>query len=230
LAKFLPGILCAFRTTPATESTTLSPYFLLFGREANLPLDSALLPNKLSQSSQQHIENICKSLEIGQNIARQNIERAQAKYSKQYNKKTAQPEYKVGDKVMVKVKHVPFGVRSKLYKKYTGPYYICLVHDNFTYTLRKCSDNMLLTVPIHANRLKAFVSGLEVKELQGDIYFVERIVQCKGVKGKKLYLIKWRGYKEKTWEPVDNLPEWLVHEYHRVHTVSGRPRKRGHRV
>ncbi len=228
--KYVPGILCAYRTTPATESTTLTPHFTLFGRECRLPLDQALLPNALGRSAQAHVEDICRSLEVGQAVARENIERAQAKYSAQYNKKTIEPVYKVGDKVLVKVKQAPAGVRSKLYKKFTGPFYICLVHGNYTYTLRKCSDNTLLTVPVHANRLKMFVDRVSDAELQGDIYFVERIICCKKVKGRQLYLIKWRGYKQKTWEPLDNLPEWLVREFHVIRTLDGTVRKRGLRV
>jgi hypothetical protein len=44
-----------------------------------------------------------------------------------------------------------------------------------------------------------------------------------------MYFIKWRGYKEKTWEPLDNLPNW-IQEYHLTHTVQGKPRKRGLRL
>ena len=76
--RYVPGILCAYRTTPATESTTLSPYFIIFGRECRLPLDQALLPNKMGRDAQTHVEDICKSLEVGQAIARENIARAQA--------------------------------------------------------------------------------------------------------------------------------------------------------
>ena len=63
--RYVPGILCVYRSTPATESTTLSPYFIIFGRECRLPLDLALLPNKMGHKAQTHVEDICKSLEVG---------------------------------------------------------------------------------------------------------------------------------------------------------------------
>lgn len=85
---------------------------------------------------------------------------------------------------------------------------------------------------MHANRLKSYVSRSDETEpvKHDNLYFVERIISAKRVKGKPMYLIKWRGYKEKTWEPLDNLPSWMVQEYHVTHTVQGKPRKRGLRL
>lgn len=42
----LPGILMAYRATPATQSTDFSPYFMLYGREMCLPIDSSLVPKE----------------------------------------------------------------------------------------------------------------------------------------------------------------------------------------
>ena len=40
--------------------------------------------------------------------------------------------------------------------KWLGPYYISEARDNFTYKLRRCSDNKLMLSPVHANRLKQY--------------------------------------------------------------------------
>ncbi|XP_053389855.1 protein NYNRIN-like [Mercenaria mercenaria] len=42
--ELLPSIMMAYRMTPATQSTQHSPFFLLFGREMRLPIDTALTP------------------------------------------------------------------------------------------------------------------------------------------------------------------------------------------
>lgn len=48
------------------------------------------------------------------------------------------------------------GIIKKLYKKWTGPYYICHDYGNYSYLLRRCSDNKELRAPVHANRLKHY--------------------------------------------------------------------------
>ena len=42
--NLLPGIMMAYRATPATQSTDFSPCFILFGREMRLPIDTSLIP------------------------------------------------------------------------------------------------------------------------------------------------------------------------------------------
>ncbi|EGT39492.1 hypothetical protein CAEBREN_12805 [Caenorhabditis brenneri] len=38
-----------------------------------------------------------------------------------------------------------------------------------------------------------------IKEFEGQLFQVEAILKMQG--GQKLYLVKWRGYTETTWEP-----------------------------
>ena len=42
--NYLPGILMAYWATPATQSTDYSPFFLMFGCEMTLMIDTALVP------------------------------------------------------------------------------------------------------------------------------------------------------------------------------------------
>ena len=42
--EILPGIMMAYRSTPATQSTQYSPFFMLYGREMRLPIDTVLQP------------------------------------------------------------------------------------------------------------------------------------------------------------------------------------------
>lgn len=50
-----------------------------------------------------------------------------------------------------------------------------------------------------------------------EFYQVEKICDCKTVRGKKFYFIKWVGYssKDNTWEPLVNLSNvlYMVDEY-----------------
>ena len=43
-----------------------------------------------------------------------------------------------------------------------------------------------------------------------DVYEAERIVGERKRKGKKEYLVAWKGYDEQTYEPARNLPNALL--------------------
>jgi hypothetical protein len=49
------------------------------------------------------------------------------------------------------------------------------------------------------------VSPREAEKEASDIYEVEKIGGHRIRTGRLEYLIKWSGYRERTWEPVDNL-------------------------
>ena len=62
--RYVPGILCVQEYTRYRVNDSES-IFIIFGRECRLPLDLSLLPNKMGHKAQTHVEDICKSLEVG---------------------------------------------------------------------------------------------------------------------------------------------------------------------
>jgi hypothetical protein len=54
-----------------------------------------------------------------------------------------------------------------------------------------------------------------LKNKKPNQYIVNKILDSKKVKGKTLYKIRWKGFKADadSWEPADNLPKKLLHEY-----------------
>ena len=154
--QFLQSIMLAYRTTPSV-STKYSPYFLLFGRECRLPIDTALIPPKsLMPAHQQYLERLIQGQEIHRQIARENILDIQEKYKSQYNKNASTPTFQPGDRVWLYCQKTEPGLSPKLAKKWLGPYYIATKCGTYTYLLRKCSDNRLAKSPVHANRLKHY--------------------------------------------------------------------------
>ena len=153
----LPGIMMAYRSTPATRSTGLSPYQLVFGRIMVTPSDVDLLPKKsLPEAVQQHLNNLVTSLKVFKEVAEDNVKINQERYKTVHDRKATNKQFHMGDKVLMSNPAVPVGLVPKLFPPYKGPYRIIDVGPNNTYRLED-GGGKVLTHLIHANRLAAFV-------------------------------------------------------------------------
>ncbi|MEW8341712.1 MAG: transposase family protein, partial [Candidatus Thiodiazotropha taylori] len=155
--SLLPSVMMAFRSTPCTESHQFTPYHLLFGKEMNLPIDTALIPRPtLGQNAKQYLDQLLEKLKVSQEIAAKNMEAAKEKTKIRHDLKSKEPSFKCNDLVLLKSVRVNEGLSMKLSDKYLGPYYIVEICPNHTYRLRSCTDHKLLASPVHANRLKLY--------------------------------------------------------------------------
>ncbi|XP_048251449.1 uncharacterized protein LOC125379241 [Haliotis rufescens] len=158
--KLLPSILAGYRMSPAVSSTGFSPYFMVFGREPRLPIDNVLEPRTqgLSVKTRTDLRQLLGDIEVTREIARENVQIAQEAYKQQFDKKSAEPPYRVGDRVWLYCSKVPIGFSRKLYKSWQGPFYVVWKYPSHTFQLRRCGDDKLIRSPIHANRLKPYIS------------------------------------------------------------------------
>lgn len=154
----LPAALMAFRMSPATESTGLSPFHLVFGKEMNLPIDTSLIPKTtLGLDAQQYFEQLLDKLKIAKEIGGTNMKIAQEKSKLRHDKSAKEPGFQVGDLVLLKSMKVPKGLSPKFWPKHLGPYYITDLGPNFTYRLRNCTDHAEVKCLINASRLKRYI-------------------------------------------------------------------------
>ena len=155
--EILPSVMMAHRMTPCTQSSQESPFFLLFGREMHLPIDTALLPkDNLAQDHKIHLNNVLSQLETTRKIATENIKAAQAKYKYQFDKRSQEPKFQPADRVWLYCTKVAVGKAPKLHKKWAGPYYITLLGPNHTYKVRNCATNKEVKSLINGVRLKPY--------------------------------------------------------------------------
>ena len=228
------------------------------------------------------------NFDVTRKIAKENIQASQAKYKDQFDKKAKVPKFQEGQKVWLYCAKKQVGLSPKMCHKWLGPYYICEARQNFTYTLRRCSDNKLMVSPVHANRLKHYhdpkdrpfniphgvdensevgqdhfpdselslgegdieptpsatghvpqtppvVLGhpkvpndklVKDHEQKGDWFIVHSLRRSAIINGKRHYQVKWKGYSNTTWEPEDNIPEELIHDFHIRKTKRYRSNKK----
>ena len=73
----------------STQSTGSYPCYMLFGKEMPLPIDAALQPNELlDKAPRNYIDDLIKKVKIIQEIAQENLSKAQTESKTKYNKKS----------------------------------------------------------------------------------------------------------------------------------------------
>ena len=147
----------AYRSTPATQSTDFSPFFLLYGREMRLPIDTLLQPkDHLNQDCKIHLGRILQNLEVCRKLAGENIKAAQDKYKYQHDKRSQLPSFQPAQRVWLYCTKVPPGKAPKLHRKWVGPYYITMIGPNHTFRLRNAQTNLEVKSLVNAARLKPY--------------------------------------------------------------------------
>jgi hypothetical protein len=89
------------------------------------------------------------------------------------------------------------------------PMYV-LDHDSTTAYTKNQLIPVKKTVPISESVIRPH------KSEEGDQYVVEKLIGKKRIKNKVLFLVKWSGFENPTWEPraslIKQIPE-LIKEY-----------------
>ncbi|KAK3105624.1 hypothetical protein FSP39_002098 [Pinctada imbricata] len=155
--SFLPGIMMSFRKAISAHSTEYSPFYLMFGEEMRLPFDADLLPkDTLGRDAKQYLEHFLSNLKIAHVIAKKNDEYNQQRNKQYHDKHIRIPDFRIGEKVMMAIHQIPKGQSAKLYDKAMGPYVIIDCGPNYTYKLKRCSDNKVHPNLINAIHLKRY--------------------------------------------------------------------------
>jgi hypothetical protein len=157
--EYVHAVLMAYRTTKH-ETTKFTPFQLLYGRQAKLPVELKVVtfeqPNlTYEEAIRQRTIDILEKMNKEQNQALDNIEKGQEKLKKRANKRTSK-KLKIGDKVLVHRTDLQNNMSAKLQEKWIGPYYIHDVLEGNTYKLRNMRKKLIKGV-IHGNRLKKYL-------------------------------------------------------------------------
>ena len=154
--KHLPSVMSAYRM--ANSSTTgMSPYFIMFGKEGQLPFDVAYKPpDSIRKDYHEYLTERHAVQAEARKEAKENTTNQQQKYKLQYDKKSKRPKFKLGDKVWLFCQKIDCGLSRKLSDKWLGPYLIVALFDDFTFKLQDINTRECLASRVHANRLKIF--------------------------------------------------------------------------
>lgn len=135
------------------SSTGLTPYYLNYGQEVNLPLDIATA--SLQQSQVPGAAEMLQQLNVDIEAARHNIQKAQQKQKEQADKHRRAVTYKIGDRVMLNNQN---WLRSgrKLLPKYWGPFKVIAVPSTLTVTLELPNALSRIHNVFHVSKVKLY--------------------------------------------------------------------------
>ena len=164
----LPKLAYAVNST-RNKTTGFSPHYLMFGREAVLPIDQVFRGVEGSsadivKSHSQFVEDWEKSMTLAFEIARKNIDKSAAYNKSNYDKRAKAVELEVGDQVLVR------NMRQKTGKRKMRSYYeenifkVTEVRDNvLVYKIQNVKNTKDVRL-VHRNKL------LRVEELALDVF------------------------------------------------------------
>ena len=143
--------------TAIQDSTGFTPFCIIFGRTPILPIDLMLpFPEEKGEEDQlsylEYIKKLKHLLENAYRMVHQNLGASRNRQKEQYDKKTNDVKFMVGDMVYLHVPAVRQGRNKKLASRWTGPY---TVVDK----VRKCNLKIQLiggfkSMVVHVNRLE----------------------------------------------------------------------------
>ena len=154
--NFIPAIQFAYRSTPADNSIGFSPFFMLYGREAVLPIDVSLHPKPEYSECNDRNYNLIKQLEVTREISKKLLEcKIYERPLTRYDRRTQEIPYQTGDVVYIYIPATQPGLSKKNFNN-SGVVLACLYKQTgpVNFKVRNLENHKLLLSPIHVNRMK----------------------------------------------------------------------------
>ena len=172
------------------KTTGYSPFFLVFGREPSLPIDTmfaAVGEEKLKRKSyEQYASEWQKSMQQAFEIVREHTNRSRGENERQYNKKARGVEIVEGDRVLLKNDNEKGGTgKLKTYWE-KGVYVVVKKHTDLpVYTIKREDGSSKTDKVVHRNNLMLCNSLLPLPEESDNVPVVSKKSRAKKSKTKR---------------------------------------------
>ena len=208
-------------------STKMSPYEMMYGVKARLPIDVAM--STLGARNPAAIDRALRMREATA-MVRGHLARAQAEQARNASRRVA--VHAVGDAVLLSTEGITLrGLNNKLASRFVGPFRVTAVVNANAYTLALPKEMAALHHTFNIDKLKAYRDPklFESRPVQHDrpppvfdadsngdsAYEVESIVARRYTGTRTQYLVSWKGYpmEDSTWESrraLDGAPDILA--------------------
>ncbi|KAI0996920.1 hypothetical protein K3495_g11264 [Podosphaera aphanis] len=219
----LPMAQLALNGRPHSAIVGMSPFFLRHGYDLDPLVEPA--PSIVKQS--RHPGHLSAAshvqwLKDAQYLAQASMASAQQRYEQNSNRLRRQPErFKVRDKVWLNLQHIKTPQLSKKLAWQHAKYKVTAVPDALTVELNVPGNihkrfhveliKRAGTDPLPSQICDDTKNPPIINDLENTEYEVESIIRartiCRGRGSYRQALVKWLGWIEPTWEPVENLKD-----------------------
>jgi hypothetical protein len=158
---YISSVLFAYRTK-RHNTTRHEPFYLMYGREAVLPIEFSIkmaqaeLHNTDAQEDLMHRIHVLTGRAAEDQLQTQDtIHQAQQKQKLKHDAQIQAISFKIGDLVLLYKSQLRG--KQKLQERWKGPYYVHEVMGNGAYRLRTL-DGKILKTPVNSERLKLYHS------------------------------------------------------------------------
>lgn len=145
---------CFAYNSSVQASTGYTPFYLMFGREARLPVDIMYGPAEEETADiPEHVTKTKKTLELAYSRVHERLNVSHQRQKEHYDKKVHGSSFADGDLVWLHNTVVPRGKSKKLHHPWTGPYRIVSKLSDSDYKI-KLPRSRKPPMVVHFNRLK----------------------------------------------------------------------------
>ena len=149
---YLRKVCMAYNTT-VQPSTGHTPFFLMFGRQARMPIDLMFASPESSTPVSEYASNLQSQLRESFQQAREKINQSHSRQKEFYDRRVHGAPFTVGEYVWLHTPVVKTGQSRKFHKPWSGPYTVVKKLSDVTY--RVClPQSKRKRLVVHFDRLK----------------------------------------------------------------------------
>lgn len=148
----LLGIACLALNTSKSRSTSFTPFEIVFMHPANIPSSFKNTANRPIYNYDDYVSIMTNNIQSAYKAVKENLGKLKEETKKQYDKKTNDVKFKIGDKVLALNDNKKITRQNAFPLKWEGPYEIIKDLNNSTYELKVGRK----TIVKHGDQLKLF--------------------------------------------------------------------------
>ena len=159
--KYVRKVCMAYNSS-VQSSTGYTPFYLMFGRQARLPLDvmyKTSIPVVSGTTSGEYAVALQTQLRTAYSLVRQRLSTTHIRQKELYNSKVHGQPHKPGDLVWLHSTVAKKGPRHKLHHQWTGPFKVVKKLSDATYRIQHTQKHNQRKV-VHFDRLKPCSSNM----------------------------------------------------------------------